>query len=219
MAAKHSGVGDAIRRGYLEGQQALEQQRYADAAACFEQLLPLLEEAGDRLGLARIHTHLAQIAQIEDRPAEAEQAFRRALALACQVGSQSLEALVSHQLAHLLRMNAPTEARVLFTQSRAACLAVGDKRGGALALAMIGQIDFTNGAERAGIRLMLQAIDEIPLDASERPHLLEHTAYFGGKLPPGEFSAIVREQVADAAVRALFLQPKVGSDRDNPNQQ
>ena len=186
---------------YAAALQQLDRGDDVAAAREFERLLPLLVEADDDLGRARVLAHLAAIDETHERLDGAERHYRQALSLLASADDPSLTASVTHRLGHLVRMRRPPEARALFERSRRACEAIGDRRGEAVSLAMIGQIDVTTGAVESGIRTMLQGLSAMPSDASEDGHLVEHLAYFSSRLDSARFDALVAEEIHSELTR------------------
>jgi tetratricopeptide (TPR) repeat protein len=199
------GDAQAVRAGYARALQEIRDEDYTAAVASLETILPILERLGDLLGQARVLTNLGQIDELEERFDRAERHFRQALDLAMQVGDIRLQALTAHQLAHRIRSKQPEAARELFQQSATACLALRDRRGRALSLAMVGQIDFTAGHHESGLRQMHDALLDLPEDAPERTHLIEHIIYFCRSLDPANAPALLRECILDREIRSRIV--------------
>lgn len=195
----------AILQGYDRAQQQIRDKNYAGAKTSLEAILPWLESAGDSLGQARVLTNLAQIDEITEQTNLAEVHYRRALDLASQAGDIQLQALAAHQLGHLLRVRIPREARELFVRSAAACTVLRDRRGRALSIAMIGQIDFTSGDRAGGMRQLQEALMDLPSDAAEHDHLVEHITYFCKQLETPVALRLIDECISETALRARLL--------------
>jgi hypothetical protein len=60
---------------------------------------------------------------------------------------------------------------------------------------MIGQIDITSGDPEGGMARLLAALVDLPPDASERTHLIEHAAYLSEQLPRSLFLQLLESHV------------------------
>jgi hypothetical protein len=192
-----------VRELYRDCELAVAERRWDDALGGFERLLRVLETAGDAAGGGRAHLRMAcaceQAGRLDDARRHAACAEDRARA----AGDRGLLAAALHRRGHLLRMNDPAAARELFCQSLAADQDDPAARG--ITLAMIGQIDFTEGDRPAGLDTMLQALAGLPPTADAFEHLLEHIAYFGSKLPRADYVRLVTRRIVAADLRDRLL--------------
>jgi hypothetical protein len=188
---------------YRDCELAVREQRSGDALNGFEQLLDLLEAAGDRIGRGRVLVRMASTCADLSRPEQARAHTIEAEQIARDAGDQALLAAALHRRAHLLRSSDPAAARELFQQSYETDAT--DAEGRAVSLAMIGQIDFTEGDQAGGLDTMLEALDSMPPDSDAYGHLIEHIAYFGRRLPRAEYVRLVGRRIRGESLRDRLL--------------
>lgn len=193
-----------VRQIHDDCEAAIREQRWDDASRGFEQLLPLLNQAGDLVGVARLSLRLGQVSEELSRRDDARRHYDEAERLARQLNDRGLRAAALHRLGHLLRMNEPQRARELFQQSLE--LKSADSAANALSLAMIGQIDFTEGDQLGGLDTMLTALNQMPTGAAGYSHLVEHIVHFGGKLDRSDYQRLVTRRIAADGVRNQLLE-------------
>ena len=192
-----------IRELYRDCELAVREERFPDALAGFEDLRERLDAIGDRTGAGRV---LLQISSVHENLSQAEPARASAACaeqIARELGDRSLLAAALHRRAHLLRMRDAAQARELFRQSSEAD--PDNAEGRAVSLAMIGQIDFTEGDQTGGLETMLRALAALPPGTETHEHLVEHIAYFGRRLPRTEYVRIVTHRVSDSGLRDRLL--------------
>lgn len=182
----------AIETGYQQAQKLLSDKQYVEAARAFASLMPSLRKADDILGQARVLTHLAQIFFLLDQRDQAIEFYREARKLAMEAADVQLQAIATHQIGCLLRESDPQQARTMLIESRTACAVLGDPRGEALALALIGEIDIRQGEREAGMRKMLQALKQIPA-IPERQEIIDQILSLADRLPRERFEAVVEQ--------------------------
>lgn len=194
---------DRIVRLHRECEQAVEQQRWADALRGFEQLLPILEQAADRAGQGIVHIRIGQLYESAGDPDRARRHYLTAQMLGEQWADHHLQATALHRLAHLVRLRDARRARALFEQ----CLDLGaaDQECLAVSLAMIGQIDFTEGDELGGLEKMLAALQTMPPAANSFEHLVEHIGYFGTKIAAADYQRLVTGRISNEALQQRLL--------------
>ena len=193
-----------LRQLHESCEAAVREQRWNDALLGFERLLPLLEAAGDVVGAARVHLRMGQLLEELSQPVRAGDHYLQAEELAEKLNDGQLRAAALHRRGHLVRTRDPQLARLLFQASLDQ--QADDSEANALSLAMIGQIDFTDGNEPAGLDAMLQALDQMPADSPAFQHLVEHIVYFGGKLNRADFVHLVNRRITDKRIRGELMQ-------------
>ena len=192
-----------VRELYRDCELAAAERRWDDALNGFERLLRLLEPAGDSTGSGRVHLRMALVSEQAGRPDEARRQALQAEELARAAGDPKLLAAALHRRGHLLRMSDPAAARELFCQSLSAGDA--DLEARSITLAMIGQIDFTEGDHPGGLDTMLEALAGMPPAGDAFEHLVEHIAYFGKKLPRADYVRLVTRRILAPALQARLL--------------
>lgn len=187
-------LAETIGRVYGTAQEAVADERYEDARLILESLLPLLTEAGDRAGRVRVLDELGQVHELRGDLAGARLSYEMALER-LPADSQSTRVRLLHRLAHAWRPADPARARALFVECAALADSAVDRRAAALSRAMVGQIDLTSGDAEGGMTRLLAALVQLPPDAPERSHLIEHTAYLSERLPAGLFHRLLESHV------------------------
>ncbi len=190
---------EKLRQLHAGCESAVREQRWDDALFGFEQLLPSLEAAGDLVGMVRVHLRMGQLSEEVSQPVRASDHYLLAEDLAGKLDDRQLRAAALHRRGHLERVRDPRLARRLFQDSLDQ--QADDAEANALSLAMIGQIDFTDGNEPAGLDTMLQALSRMPTDSLALQHLVEHIVYFGGTLPHADFVHLVKRRITDKRIR------------------
>jgi tetratricopeptide (TPR) repeat protein len=187
-------------------EQSLRDQNWDKAYEQSDRLLALLKDADDLIGAARTQINMGQIAEELGRLAQARQLYLDTDQLALQLENRELRAAALHRLGHLERPTDPQQARHLFRQ----CLDLGseDAEANALSLAMIGQIDFTEGDHFGGLEMMLTALNQMPPLAMTLTHLLEHIVYFSHKLSDVDFVRLVKLRIQSPDLQDRLLKLK-----------
>ena len=196
-------LAETIGRTYRDAQDAIASEQSETARSILESLLPLLEQAGDRLGQARVLDELGQVHELLGDLANARRSYESALERV-PADSRSARVLLLHRLAHAYRSIDPARSRVLFLECTALADALGDRRAAALSRAMVGQIDITSGDPEGGMTRLLTALVELPPDAPERSHLIEHAAYLSEQLPRSLMQRLLESHVPPGPI-ALAL--------------
>ena len=187
-------LAETIGRKYRDAQVAIDGEQYEEARSALESLLPLLEQTGDRSGQIRVLDELGQVHELLGDLPSARFSFESALQRApADCGPTRLRLL--HRLAHAWRPSDPARAQALFRQCADLADSLGDPRAAALSRAMIGQIEITSGDPAGGMTRLLAALVELPPDAPERSHLIEHAAYLSEQLPRGLFLRLLESHV------------------------
>lgn len=204
-------LAETIGRTYRAAQDAIASEQFEQARSALESLLPLLVQADDRPGQIRVLDELGQVHELLGDLANARRSYESALER-LPVDSGSTRVLLLHRLAHACRPSNPTRSRVLFLECASLADALGDRRAAALSRAMVGQIDITSGDSEGGMTLLLTALVDLPPDAAERSHLIEHAAYLSEQLPRSVFQRLLESHVppgpiALALVSALAERP------------
>ena len=197
-------VEERVRQLNSDCEAAIREHRWDDGLAGFQQLMPLLNELGDRRAVPRVHLRMGQLFEETNRRDHAREHYRQAEKLASECNDIPLRAAALHRMGHLVRITDPQQARALFQQSLD--LQSNDDEGNALSLAMIGQIDFTEGDQLGGLDTMLTALNRMPANALSYDHLVEHIAYFGGKLNRADYIRIVSRRIAESDLRNRLFQ-------------
>jgi tetratricopeptide (TPR) repeat protein len=197
-----AGLEAEVRRLWDEAQSCLRQKQIPPALAALETCRDLLTPTGLLHSQYSVCFEIGRLHEELGRFASARPAFAEALARAERLADAALQARACHRLGHVERLGGrPEEARRWFERSAAHAQADGDVRGAALSRAMIGQIACTEGQVEIGLRQMLQALAQLPADAPEYGHLVEHTAYFGLRVEEATFVQLVNETISDQFLR------------------
>jgi tetratricopeptide (TPR) repeat protein len=197
-----AGLEAQVRRNWDEAQSCLRRKQFPQALAALETCRDLLASTGLVHSQYSVWFEIGRLQEEFGRFAAARPAFAEALVRAERLGDVALQARACHRLGHMERLaGRPEEALRWFERSAVHAQANGDARGVALSRAMIGQIVCTEGQAEAGLRQMLQALAQLPVDAPEYGHLVEHTAYFGLRVEEATFVQLVNERIADQALR------------------
>jgi len=194
---------ETIGRTYRDAQDAIANEQYEQARSGLESLVPLLEQAGDRLGQIRVLDELGQIHELLGDLASARRSYESAMQRLA-ADSDSTRVLLLHRLAHACRPSDPAQSRALFLECAALADALGHRRAAALSRAMVGQIDITSGDGEGGMTRLLTALIDLPPDAPERTHLIEHAAYLSEQLPRSVFQRLLESHVPPGPI-ALAL--------------
>ena len=192
-----------IRELYRDCELAVREERLPDALAGFDELLERLDGIGDRTGAGRVLLQISSVYEQWNQPEPARASAVRAEQIARELGDRALLAAALHRRGHLVRMSDAARARALFRES---CEADPDNaEGWSVSLAMIGQIDFTEGDQAGGLETMLRALAALPPGTESHEHLVEHIAYLGRRLPRTDYVRIVTRGVSDSELRDRLL--------------
>ena len=197
-------LAETIDRTYRDAQDAIASDQYEQARCSLESLLPLLERAGDRMGQVRVIEQLGQVHELMGDLVNARQSYESALER-LPADSQSTRVLLLHRLAHAWRPSDPAQARTLFLECAALADAIGDRRAAALSRAMVGQIEITSGDSEGGMTRLLTALVELPPDAPERSHLVEHAVYLSERIPRGLFQRLLEAHVPPGPLAVALI--------------
>ncbi|MBW3540546.1 MAG: hypothetical protein KY476_09755 [Planctomycetes bacterium] len=199
MAEPTNDLQQTVARLLAESDAAAAAEHWDDLVAVSLELCSVLESAGDREGALQIRLRAGQALECLHRLDEARQCYARVRDEAAAAQFTAVQAAALHRLGHLARLRDPPAARELFAASLA--VDASDAEGAALSRAMIGQIDFTEGDLLGGCTEMLRALSALPPESPAFDHVLEHTRYFGGKLPRDEYLQLVACTIEDASLR------------------
>ena len=201
-------LAETIRRIFQSAQDAIASEQYETARSALQSLLPLLEKACDLAGQVRLLDELGHVHELLGDLASARRSYESALQR-LTAGSRDARLRLLHRLAHACRPSDPAQSRALFLECAALADTLGDRRAAALSRAMIGQIDITSGEPDGGMARLLAALVELPIDAPERTHLIEHAAYLGEQLTEGLFRQLLVSHVPPGPL-ALALVAALG---------
>lgn len=133
---------------------------YKEALESFRRSLSLRRSTGDKSGIARSLTHIANIQGLTGRMAEAEKAHRDALTLRREAGDRRGEAMTLNGLGvTLAEKGVLDEALTLWERARTIATDVGDRTLYALVLGNIAEARMGQGALDDAERLLTEAED------------------------------------------------------------
>jgi tetratricopeptide (TPR) repeat protein len=191
-----------VRHCWGEAQAHIQARRFLAAHAALEACLDLLQEPGHLHTQYTVWLEIGGLHELQGDHAQARSAFDTARTVAERLGDRGRQAQAGHRLGHVERLAGDSAAaQRSFEAALLHARVAGDVRGAALTLAMLGQMACTAGQMEDGLRQMLQALQQLPEDAAEHGHLLEHTAYFALRVAEDVFARLVEECIADAELR------------------
>jgi tetratricopeptide (TPR) repeat protein len=131
---------------------------YDEARKLYQQSLDILQELGDKSGVARSLHQLGMLAQDTGEYDEARKLYQQSLKIKQELGDKSGVARSLHQLGMLAQDTGEyDEARKLYQQSLEIAKELGDKSGIALSLAQLALLEEQMGNAKVALQLIRQA--------------------------------------------------------------